>query len=161
MTQGLARGAAVKQPFLLRQLGLQPDVGRAGGGPKLMSKDGAQRVPTRSLASSLKLKEREQNDSGEGWALRGKAHAQPQQVLGGRHRHRGLPFKSRHRPRSAAAAGTSPLTAVTPRSADPTAAAAANCSSCCLRRRPRAAASSPGLGPRPAMVSWIISRLVV
>ncbi|XP_051058317.1 receptor expression-enhancing protein 2 isoform X2 [Phodopus roborovskii] len=125
-----------------------------------MSKDGTERVPARRLASSLKLKEGNKRFRGR-LGSEGEGACPTTAGAGGARRHRGLPFKSRHRPRPAAAAGTSPLTAATPRSADPTAAAAANCSSCSPHLRPRAAASSPGLGPRPAMVSWIISRLVV
>lgn len=78
-------------------------------------------------------------------------------------RRRGLPFKSRRRPRTAAATRTSPLTAAAPRSAAPAAAAAAAAAApaapAAAAARPPAAACSAG--PGPAMVSWIISRLVV
>uniref|UniRef100_A0A4W2FNX7 Receptor expression-enhancing protein n=1 Tax=Bos indicus x Bos taurus TaxID=30522 RepID=A0A4W2FNX7_BOBOX len=74
-------------------------------------------------------------------------------------RRRGLPFKSRRRPRPAAAAGTSPLTAAARRSAAPAAAAAAGAAAtaapAAAAARPPAATSSARAGfpprtPRPA-----------
>ncbi|XP_017905816.1 PREDICTED: receptor expression-enhancing protein 2 isoform X1 [Capra hircus] len=71
----------------------------------------------------------------------------------------GLPFKSRRRPRPAAAAGTSPLTAAARRSAAPAAAAAAGAAAtaapAAAAARPPAATSSaragfPPRAPRPA-----------
>lgn len=114
-----------------------------------MSKDGTEKEPRQDSGLQLEAQGRNKPFRGR-LGTEGEGACPSTAGAGGARRHRGLPFKRRHRPRPAAAAGTSPLTAATPRSADPTAAAAANSSSCCLSRRPRAAASSPGLGPRPA-----------
>ncbi|XP_070321538.1 receptor expression-enhancing protein 2 isoform X1 [Odocoileus virginianus] len=74
-------------------------------------------------------------------------------------RRRGLPFKSRRRPRPAAAAGTSPLTAAARRSAAPAAAAAAGAAAtaapaAAAARLPAATSSAragfPPRAPRPA-----------
>lgn len=103
-------------------------------------------------------------------AIRGRQGAEGQRRMPGgsrcrgarRHRHhrRGLPFKSRHRPRPAAAAGTSPLTAAARRSAAPAAAAAAAAAAATAApavaadaaRPPAPASSAPAgsAGPRPA-----------
>lgn len=101
-------------------------------------------------------------------AIRGRQGAEGQRRMPGgsrcrgarrrRHHSRGLPFKSRHRPRPAAAAGTSPLTAAAQRSAAPRGGCCCcgcccYCGSCCRRRRRPTSGTcilGPGGFPRPS-----------